>query len=128
MLILRVPIYIFGILRHLGSMILTQFLWRVKATTQICFKAGVLIILNCQPADLQPRHLCAPDAGREPAGVHAVRHAGYRPYPALRAGEGSPHLAVHLRGHGGRHHLRAVEPRLGRCHEAVRAKRWRKNL
>ena len=42
-------------------------------------------------ADVQPRHLRAPDAGGEPAGVHAVGHAGDRAHPALRAGEGGPH-------------------------------------
>ena len=41
-------------------------------------------------ADVQPRHLRAPDAGGEPAGVHAVGHAGHRAHPALRAGEGGP--------------------------------------
>ena len=45
-------------------------------------------------ADVQPRHLRAPDAGGEPAGVHAVGHAGDRAHPALRAGEGGPQLIL----------------------------------
>ena len=71
-------------------------------------------------ADVQPRHLRAPDAGGEPAGVHAVGHAGHRAHPALRAGEGGPHLEVPLRGHRRHRHLPAVEQGLGRRHEAVK--------
>ena len=47
MLINRVTIYIFRILRHPGSMIRTQILLRVKPTTLICFKAGVSGLISC---------------------------------------------------------------------------------
>ena len=40
----RVATHIFGILRHPGSMIHTQFLWRCLPLTQIWLKAGVLDI------------------------------------------------------------------------------------